>query len=204
MGGVPLTAPSDDDLGWPDDDLWTDEPATPQVIDDNQANRALWTLRRLTAEGADVDRLYAAELARLNEWRQRRSQVLDAHRDRLEQAVSGWALAVNADDPKRKTFDLPNGTVRIRPRQPKVEVDGSQESLALLAKDRPGWVRTKLEPEKAAIKKGVVARQDDGPVMSAPEGWAAYEALDGPGGEPVPGVTVLVPVGPSVTIQPAG
>ena len=178
-------------------------PPCPAPDDVDQATRYLATLRHLKGRMLEVEATALAEVRRIAGWEERASAPLLRRYEWVERALNGWALAMNADDPTRRTISLPNGDVEVRPRQPRIEVTADRETLERLRQEHPGWVRDKLEPNKrdllAAVKPGNVA--DD--LLAVPEGYEAREAVNDDG-EVVPGVFVLVPVSKSVRVVLAG
>lgn len=92
---------------------------TPVSPDD--ANRLLWHLRRVKRDRADVQALYDAERERLDWWLADRTSGADAEIARLERALKGWGVLA-LETTGKKTFDLPNGVVRVRPARAKVEI----------------------------------------------------------------------------------
>ena len=60
---------------------------------------------------------------------------------------------------KTKSLELPGGTIKLTARQPKVDVE-PEAFLAWAQTARPDLVRTKLEPDKTALKKAAVLAED--------------------------------------------
>lgn len=188
-------------------------PPCPAPQDMEQANRYLGTLRHLDRRLKEIEAVAEAEVRRIAAWQDRRAGVLKRRQAWVERALAQWARAINEDDPAQRTFDLPNGEIAVRVARPKVEATKDQETLALIRKTHPEWVREKLEPAKVPMLKGVTP----GPVaeegaVKVEDGYVAHEAIvrtpqqekDGEVGERIPGVFVLMPVTKAVTVTLGG
>lgn len=180
--------------------------------DNDQANRYLATLRYLNLQLAEVETIAQAEVQRVADWHEKQAGTLKRRYEWVERALNNWALAINEDDPNRRTLSFPNGEVKVRPRQPRLDVDTDEEVLRRLAKVRPGWVREKPQADKNAIKSAVKAGDPLEDQSLAPEGyrahWAELEEKNPETGEverlTVAGVVLLVPTGKAVTVTLAG
>lgn len=105
----------DEFLAGPDPDFDAD-PEPPQDAD--EADRRLRRLAKVRAEIAQVEEDAAREFDRINEWAERRYQVLHGRARWLQAGLEMWHRAVLADDPSRKTISLPCGTLKSRAQQP--------------------------------------------------------------------------------------
>jgi hypothetical protein len=186
-----------------------------------QADRLAWALRKADQRRAEVDALVRSRTDALRVWAEQQYDQLDARRHHLESVLEGWARAQHADDRSRKTWKLPSGmTLKIRPRLPRVDVDGRPEDGTLVAavgallpqaikttvKVLPGEVKSRTEP-------GALVDRNTMPGLDVPEGYDARHALlrgDDGAYTTVPRVVLLVPKdGPagqqfSITRPPAG
>ena len=212
---APPSADDQDLAAYLHDDLGLeDEASCVPPADEDKASRMLHAITYIDRRKAEVDDTLATHIAWLKRWHAARVAPLVERRAWLEAAVEGWARAVHRDDPTRKTITLAYGTVPIRPRQPKVLVEMTQEDLHLLRKAHPGWVREgKLEPALDPIKKGVApGKRLDPQPAGVEEGYEAVEAViagdveDGTPDVVVGGVIYLRPLdgvdGKKVTVKP--
>jgi len=104
------------------------------------------------AEKARIDAIVAAEVMRH-----------DREADFFQQHLVVYLQAEIAAGRKTKSLELPGGTIKLTARQPRLDVD-AEAFLAWAAATRPDLVRTKLEPDKTALKKAAVLA-DDGVVV---------------------------------------
>jgi len=119
------------------------------------------------AEKARIDAIVAAETKRFEEW----AAFFEAHlADFLKREIAAGR--------KTKSIELPGGTIKLTARQPRLDVDADQ-FVAWAVASRPDLVRTKQEPDKAALKKAAQLAEDgvvviDGEIIPG----ATWEAQD--------------------------
>lgn len=171
-------------LAGPDPD-YTADPEPPQDAD--EANRRLRRLARIRADIAQVEETAARQIDRINEWAERRYEVLHGRARWEQEGLEMWHRAVLADDPNRKTISLPCGTLKSRVQQP-VWVFDDEAFIAWARENAPELVRVpEPQVDKAAAKKALLALPEGG-------GEVITEA-----GEVVPGAEVTFR-GPSFTV----
>jgi hypothetical protein len=151
-----------------------DDTEVPAGADD--ADRLLRRVARIDRELAEVDDLYAAELLRLTDWRDRRRDTLGGSRKHLVGRLELYLRALQENDRKLSSVDLPNGRIVSRKQQPEWVID--EEFVPWAESHAPELLRTPPPrapaPDVRAIKAlGVI----DGRVIDV-------------NGEVVPGVTV--------------
>lgn len=95
----------------------------PDALDPDKANRMLRKLRRLQRWAQNTEATANAEIQRIAEWRDGRTQMIGAEIRQLEGALEGYMRALNSVDGKVKTQNLPNGTLRLRAPRTRVVVD---------------------------------------------------------------------------------
>jgi hypothetical protein len=139
--------PLDPEAEWP-----LEEPCPPPP-DEDVADRMLRTMRGLDRQAARVDELVRVEVGRIERFADDRRGVIRRRREYLERSLEQWGRAINADQPKRATLQLPNGTVSVRTAQPRLEAFADDETLERIAKEHPGWVRRKPAAAKDPIKR---------------------------------------------------
>lgn len=178
-----FTTPEGAPTGAPDDD---DAP-TPWVAD--TLEKAAWASRKAAAARRDIARLEAfraAEKARVDRVVDTEAARCTRDAEFFEEHLADYLAREIAAGRKTKSLELPGGTIKLTARQPRLDVDS--DAFLSWAKDaRPDLVRTKLEPDKAALKKAAQLA-DDGVVV-----------IDG---EIVPGATWEAQ-GDSATFTPA-
>lgn len=121
--------------------------------DADRANMLLRVLRHLHAEAASVEEVFSAEVMRLEAWRADRVRGIDRRIAAIQQALEGYMRALHRDDPKRKSYKLPNGTLKLRAARNQVLVTDADALLA--------WERRQLEREVAAILSDSAGARDD-------------------------------------------
>ena len=164
----------DEFLAGPEPDF-DDEVAPP--ADADEADRRLRRLAKVRAEMAQIGEHAQAQIERINEWHERRVEVLAKRAAWLEEGLEMWHRAVLAEDPSRKSISLPCGTLKSRAQQPAWEFD--EEVFCAWAKENaPDLVRVRLSIDRSAAKQEIVVL-DDGRYITGT-------------GEVVPGVTVTV------------
>lgn len=147
------------------------------VIDDD--SKADWALRKIAQARrklAQAQQLAEMEISRIQEWL--RGQTEDANRTigHFEALLYEYMQRVRAEDPKARSRKLPHGRLQLRS-----SVKWTYDDEALLAwlqANRPEFVRTKYEPDKAGLKRTVTADVQTG------------RAIDPTTGEAIPGVSV--------------
>lgn len=153
-------------------------------------DRATWALHKLRAERrqlAEIDQLYAEELARLSAWRdqqrarhQRTADFFETHLIRY-----GWLLR-SLDQPgkERKSHSLPAGTIKFR-QSTQVEItdEGALIEWAEGEGEHPEIVKKSVGVQPV---KDLLGKKDDVLQPCTPDGVA------------VPGIEIHRPVNPSV------
>lgn len=156
------------------------DPAPPEDAD--HANRMLRRLARVRREMADLDALVAAERERLDAWHDARRAILLNRERWIADGLEMWHRAILAMDPKRKSINLPCGTLKLRARQDEYVFTDEAAFIAWAEGHQPDLLRTKVEVDRKAVR-GALAITDTGAAVTED-------------GEVVPGV--------EVTIRPAG
>lgn len=95
------------------------------------ADRHLRNVARLRAEIATLEQVYAAEITRLTERRDERIEMLQRAIDWHLAPVRQLHERLVEVDPKRKTIELPHGTLRLRvAAKPQVFIDDQEQLVA--------------------------------------------------------------------------
>lgn len=173
------------------------------VSDDDEANRLLRAVRRLERERDRIDTLFTAELDRLSKWRAGASTTIEGKLSRLTSTLDAYMRARHRDNEKVKTIKVPNGELRIRPRQPRLVVDDVDTFSAWLeANEHGALVEYTVKLAGVNELKKVVSPS---PHQSAPdpEGYATADALTADG-VVATGAHFAVPVDKSFTYATAG
>lgn len=144
----------------------------PEVIEDHAtAERMLRSIARRRRELEQSERLATAQIERVQEWLESERKRLST--DYFEDCLRTYHASLLAQDDRLKTISLPSGKLKARAGQPRWEI--SDEFVTWAQEHAPELVRTKVEPDKAAIKKALAV--EDGHAISA-------------AGQQVPGVVV--------------
>lgn len=112
--------------------------------------RRLARLRRLMAEN---DALAAVEIERVRAWVAGENARLERQATFYEQALTAFHAQLLDGDPKRKTINLPAGSLKARKHPDSVVVLDAEQFVAWALDERPELVRTKVEPNKSEIKR---------------------------------------------------
>lgn len=172
-----------------------------------QADRLARALQGVRRRRAAVVELAERRMDEIRTWLTQQTDQLDTRAGHLEQQLESWALAEN-ERTDRKTWKLPNATVRVRPRRPRTAMDPAMDHEAIVeavaSLTGPGLLpASAIKVERSVVLSQVKERTSPGePVegYEAPEGYEAREAImrmdiGSPGSvrRAVPGVVLLVP-----------
>jgi hypothetical protein len=125
-----------------------------EVTDTSSAE---WALRKLAAirdRQADVAETARAEIAIWHEWQEARNAELQRDADFFLGHLEGYARRMNETDPKTKTVKLPSGNLVLRKAPDHWDVE--DDFLPWAIANASELVRTKVEPDKTAMKKLLV------------------------------------------------
>jgi phage host-nuclease inhibitor protein Gam len=144
------------------DDFESSEEQTPArdrfvVTDDKTAAWAMRKLRSIRRKIAEVDRIAAAEIARINEWREQASAQYRPDESYFVGLLTQYAAKQRAEE-DRKSVVTPFGVVKSRLNQPKWTVD-TEAFLAWARANHPEMIRTKEEVNLTETKS-VLALDD--------------------------------------------
>lgn len=128
----------------------TEEWPAGQEVDTPRANRFLRQLALLRDEERDVANQAAEEIMRVQEWRSERLRRIDARRHWLESALEAFARNRHEEN-GAKTFNLTNGTLRLRPSRSHVTVYNEGAFIAWALENAAELVRTTHTPAKDAL-----------------------------------------------------
>lgn len=158
------------------DEFYEDEP--PQITSAEvdaliDAGWHLRQIRKLRKRAAEVQAVYNRERERLDEWFARGTDKFEARIEWHEAPLRQLHQRLVEQDPKRKSIELPDGTLKMRvPVKPQVVVDDADGLLAwatehaphLLPEPRPVRV-TDLRREAVALSEDVVVLTATGEVV---------------------------------------
>jgi len=173
--------------------------------DQDQADRLLGALRRLRQRRAEVKAVAQARIEQVQAWHADTDGALADREEHLTGLLAGWAHMAH-EATSRKTWKLPAGELRVRPRMVTAEwaPDGPVETqIDQVAGYVPSAVETTRSVKPGQVKRVAVpgTRWPERDHL-APEGRCAYTALvylpaEEQGGEArtavVPGVVLFVP-----------
>jgi phage host-nuclease inhibitor protein Gam len=170
----------------------------------DQANAML---RRLSSTQREIDRVltFAAEQrAKIETWAEDRTAGARREIDRLNRALEGWMRGVHEAEPRRKSVNLPFGTVKLTSHRqlPKV-IGGEAFELWALANKRDTLLKTERKPIMDAIGKATKAGPKLDNVTDGGVEWERWQAVDAETGEPIPGVEYRREVSDSFKANPS-
>lgn len=162
----------------------TEENPDGEFIVNNKA-KADWALRKIARAEARLvedETVAALEIERVAQWIDERRRATENETRWARDALERYHREALAMDERLKTISLPSGKLKAYKRPDQWDVDA--ETFCPWAQDNAReLVRVKVEPDKAAIKNLLVARED---LSTAIESGATDPAT----GEIVPGVTI--------------
>lgn len=133
-----------------DDEAIGEEPS--EIINEADANRALYFVRRARQRKQRAAELAAVEAVRIKSWLDQETEIAERAENFWIQSLNDYHAAMLTRDPKAKTLRFPEGTLKATvPTRPMVEYDA--DALLEWAKEnRPEIVRTKYELDRNALK----------------------------------------------------
>lgn len=200
-------------------DAWLDaalDELGEQPTDLDHAAKLLGAQRGIDRRIAEIDTLIARRIEQLRAFHREQRDPLLARRQHLDGLIGGWALA-EWERTGRKTWKVPEGTIEVRPRKPRMEIDARVDITDELLDRVEGPLPAAVKHERSILVSKVAT--DDvwevrhGDVIAdypnVPEGYEARTVLLGVPGvppddegkerpevpfEPLRGVVALVPL----------
>lgn len=171
--------------------------------DQADANRLLGAIRGIDRQLAE-DKATARRVAEeATDWYNARAAVLERRKGEIERLLEGWArMRHRVSSERETTWDLPNGVLRLRKAQPRVEVTAEDEGeLARQLEDvgYAGMVIVKRSVSKDAVKKAAAAGAEI--EHETPAGYGAHAVVDQATGVVLDGLVLLVPTEKSFTAK---
>ncbi|MCL6455088.1 MAG: host-nuclease inhibitor Gam family protein [Alicyclobacillus sp.] len=120
---------------------------------------ASWCMRKvqaLRAREREINDVADAEVARIEAWRSREQESVQADLAYFEALLREWHAAELARDPRAKTISTPYGTLKARKLPPKVEYDVDKLLQWAREEGRIDLVRVKEEIAAAAVREAVL------------------------------------------------
>lgn len=127
---------------------------------------AAWASRKAAEARGNIARVAAwgqREIARIQDIVLAETMRFEYDANFFEGHLADYLAREIAAGRKTKSLELPGGTIKLTARQPKIDVD-AEAFLPWAAQSRPDLVRTKVEVDKATLKK-VATLADDGVVV---------------------------------------
>lgn len=160
-----------------------------------------WAMRKLAGTKAELDghraavaaekAPYEAKLARIEEWAEVEERDLAGSVRYFEGLIEEYALACRRVDPKATSLSTPWGKVSTRQDPATVVWENDAAAIEFLSEHAPDLVKTE---ERRTLRKAELKKAAD-----VVDGELVVKA--GPlAGSPVPGVKVLPPGDPKVTV----
>lgn len=151
-----------------------------QITDLNSLNWALRKLSALDTQQKEIAELRSAEIGRIEQWFQSQTSGIERSREFFEYLISEYAQAQREVDPKWKA-KTPYGAVGFRKQQPEwvYAEDDSLTKYLIGSEWEKNYTRTKIEPNKAEIKKSQIFKAQNGKLINTVTG------------EVVPGVEII-------------
>lgn len=150
-----------------------------------RANRVMWRIGQLHQQRAGIKRTANVERAAIDVWEAAETGRIDKALAFLGSLAARYHQRLLAKDKRRRTVNLPTGTLKVRKSRDTWAYHDEAQFLAWAAEHRPELVRTKTEPEKADAKKALRLAVDK------PQPGDEVNVIDPKTGEVVPGLTVI-------------
>lgn len=113
------------------------------------ADRHLRHIARIEALIGEAAAIYQDQLDRINEWHERQTQRLQRQREWHLLPLRALHAAILGDDPRRKTIELPNGTLKSRTYStPKLAIVDDVAVMEWMLAHHPDA----LEPKKPGVR----------------------------------------------------
>lgn len=173
-----------------------DDPPRDQEQADRLLRAAAATMRRLSA----IEELADRRIAEIMDWRDGETAPLNQRMLWLEKRLRQWALAEN-ERTGRKTWKLPAGDLKVRPRRPRTIVT-ADDPIKVAGHWRLLGLESAVHTTTTLMASEVKKRVEPGDLVAgypAPDGYEARYAMVAirdaadPDMVPVPGVVLLVP-----------
>ena len=126
----------------------------------NDEDQALWAMRNLAVAQRKIDAIEfraSQERQRIDSWCEMSTKSSRNTVQYFELALESFAVRMREEGVKTLTF--PDGYVSSRSTPAKVVVENSELFLKWASETHPEWIRTKREPDIAAIKSGATLVQ---------------------------------------------
>lgn len=168
-------------LGDPSADDLDEAPPAPENLE--EADWQMRRLARLRRRMAENEAIAAAEIALIRKWLADENDKVERTAAFFETSLAAFHEHLLAEDPKRKTISLPAGTLKARKHPDRVDVIVPDLFVKWAQAEKPELVRTKVEPDKTAIKRLLSAGPSAGDYGLA--------LVDPATGEAAPGVVLV-------------
>jgi hypothetical protein len=168
-------------------DAWLDAQLTElgeQPTDLDHAGKLLGAQRGIDRRIAEIDAVVAKRIEALRAFHREQRDPLLARRQHLDGLIGGWALA-EWERTGRKTWKVPEGTIEVRPRKPRMEIDAritiDDAVLDRVEGPLPAAVKTERSILVSKVASDDVWQVGHGNVIAdypgVPEGYEAREVL---------------------------
>src|SRR5690606_21765296 len=139
------------------DSQYSDGEVQEFTVDDmGKADWALRKLQELKQEKERNEEYAQKEKERIDEWLERENGKIDQSIQYFEGQLAAYLDRLRQDNPKLKSFSLPNGRIRFRKRPAKWTYNDEVLLAGLKANGRTDLIRTKEMVDKQSLKKSVV------------------------------------------------
>lgn len=152
------------------------------VIDDD--SKANWALRKIASfikKQKKNNELAQAEIEKIESWNKEENEKIQQDIDFFQAQLAVYATQKREEEPKNKSWKLPNGRIKFVKQQPKWNYDDEKLLESLKGSELNDFINVKESPNKPAIKKsfavnnGVVVNPDTGEFL---EGVTVEERPD--------------------------
>lgn len=185
-------------------DAWLDAQLTElgeEPTDLDHAGKLLGAQRGIDRRIAEIDALVTKRIEALRAFHREQRDPLLARRAHLDTLIGGWALA-EWERTGRKTWKVPEGTIEVRPRKPRIVLDERVDVTDDLLDRVEGVLPAAIKKERSVLVSGVKSDEtytvEPGAVIGnypAPEGYTARQVRAKADGVTVvlEGLVALVP-----------
>lgn len=118
---------------------------------------ATWASRKAAEKQAGIDTVNAwrdREIERINQAADAETKTLERDLDFFRGTLGAWLQSEIMNGRKKKSIELPGGTIAIRARQPTLELD-EEKAMVWAQTWHPDLIRVKASLDRNAVKKAV-------------------------------------------------
>lgn len=176
--------------------MWSSD----ELQDADLINRMLGHMRQRQRQMARDKAVAEAQIARVQAWLDRRTEIHQTQYDAAEKIAQDWHAAILRDNPKRTFISFPNGDLKATKQQDEWVVDDDALLAWIEEHEAYGWRRAKYAPARDVLKKAASGDHGLKRVAVGPMEYALESHEEGV----IDGITVVVRPDKKLTVKLAG